>query len=120
MRKRYYILISAGFLTGLINGLFGAGGGLLLVPFLTYVLKFEQKKAQATSIAVIFALSLVSLMIYANRYANMLQAAIPFVVGGAVGAPLGAFFLRRIPNKLLKRIFALFLIYCGARMLFFR
>ena len=119
MKKRYFILLGAGLCAGLVNGLFGAGGGLILVPFLHHVLQFEQKKAQATTIAVILALSVVSLTIYASHYAGLSSTSVPFLIGGAVGAPLGALILKRLPNKLLRRLFALFLLYSGARILFF-
>lgn len=119
VKKRYFILLGTGFCAGLINGLFGAGGGLVLVPFLHHVLKFEQKKAQATTIAVILVLSAISLTIYASHYAGLASSSVPFLIGGAVGAPLGALILKRLPNKLLRRLFALFLLYSGARILFF-
>lgn len=119
MKKRYFILLGAGFCAGLINGLFGAGGGLVLVPFLRHVLKLEQKKAQATTIAVILALSLVSLTIYASHYAGLAASSLPYLIGGALGAPAGALLLKRLPNKLLRQLFALFLLYSGIRILFF-
>ena len=48
--------ILVGSLAGILNGLFGAGGGLVLVPFFTHWLKLEEKQAFATSIAVILPL----------------------------------------------------------------
>ena len=53
-----------GGLAGLCNGLFGAGGGLFLVPLLTQWAGLEQRKAFATSVAVILPLSLVSAAVY--------------------------------------------------------
>lgn len=120
MKKRYFILVAAGFCAGIINGLFGTGGGLILVPFMKNVVKLEQKKAQATAISVILFLSIISLTIYITRFKGLAELSLPYIVGGALGAPLGAFLLKKIPNKLLKRIFALFLIYSGIRMMFFK
>ena len=56
-------VILAGALTGTANGFFGGGGGCILVPLLTKLCGLEQKKAFATSVAVIFPLSLVSLTV---------------------------------------------------------
>ena len=53
-----------GALAGAANGFFGSGGGLFLVPLFTRWLHMEQKKAFATSVAVILPLSAVSLAVY--------------------------------------------------------
>ena len=56
-----------GTLAGLANGLFGAGGGLFLVPLLTRWAGMEERRAFATSVAVVLALSVVSAGVYALR-----------------------------------------------------
>lgn len=54
-----------GLLTGAVNGLFGAGGGMLAVPVLTYVAGLDERKSHATAIAVILPLCIISTIVYA-------------------------------------------------------
>lgn len=106
-----------GLLTGFINGLFGAGSGLLCVPALKEIMKIEEKKAHATTICAVFFASLVSVMIYLKNGNFDLMQALPYVVGGFLGAPLGAYFLGKIKIRCLNLLFALFLIYSALRMM---
>ena len=56
-----------GTIIGLVNGFFGGGGGMICVPFLENVLKMETKYAHATTLCVIFPLSLASSIVYINK-----------------------------------------------------
>ena len=103
-------------LTGFLNGLFGAGGGIIAVFFLSS-LGFEQKKAQASAIAVILPLCVVSSVFYAFSKSadwNLSAKIIPF---GLAGAALGALILKKTNNVLLRRIFAGFVVFAGLKML---
>ena len=66
-RKRKALLAVCGAVIGAINGLFGAGGGMLAVPVLTYVAGLSEKKAHATAIAVILPLCAVGAAVYAAK-----------------------------------------------------
>ena len=70
-----------GALAGLANGLFGSGGGLFLVPLFTGWAKLPQRKAFATSVAVILPLSLVSAAVYWFRGGLDVSAAWPYLLG---------------------------------------
>ena len=61
--KKWQILVF-GALIGLINGFFGGGGGMVVVPLLNKMFGLEQKKAQATALFVILPISLVSTIVY--------------------------------------------------------
>ena len=98
----------SGALAGAANGLFGAGGGMILVPLLLRWVKVEEKAAFACSIAVILPLCLVSAAVYWARGALDLAQALPYLLGGL---------FRRVPATLLRRAFALFLLYGGVRNL---
>ena len=87
-----------GGLAGLCNGLFGAGGGLFLVPLLTQWAGLEQRKAFATSVAVILPLSLVSAAVYWLKGGVDLAAAWPYLLGGAVGGLLSGRLFQRCPS----------------------
>lgn len=105
-----------GIATGMANALFGAGGGLIAVTAFKSQ-GFNQRSAQAHAIAVILPLCFISACVYAkNGYYNISDA-LPYLPFGLLGAFAGAKLLKRIPNKLLKKIFALFMIYTGIRML---
>ena len=104
-----------GALAGLANGLFGAGGGLFLVPLLTRWVGLEEKRAFATSVAVVLPLSLVSLGVYALRSGLDLSAAWPYALGGALGGLLSGRLLQRVPARWLRRAFGALLLYGGVR-----
>ena len=114
MHKIKTFLLSAA--VGTVNALFGAGGGLIAVSAFK-AKDFSQKKAQASAIAVILPLCLISSAVYAARGYYSISDALPYLPFGLLGAYLGAKLLKKIPDRALKKIFALFLIYTGIRML---
>ena len=104
-----------GGLAGLANGLFGAGGGLFLVPLLAGRARLPQRKAFATSVAVILPLSLVSAAIYFFKGSLDLNAVWPFLAGGFLGGLVSGRVFRRVPVKWLHRAFGLLILYGGVR-----
>lgn len=104
-----------GALAGLANGLFGSGGGLFLVPLFTRWTGLPQRKAFATSVAVILPLSAVSAAVYFFKGAMDLSAAWPYILGGAIGGLFSTGTLKRLPVKWLRRGFGALMIYCGVR-----
>ncbi|MDR2501723.1 MAG: sulfite exporter TauE/SafE family protein [Oscillospiraceae bacterium] len=108
----------SGAFAGAANGLFGAGGGMFVVPLFSRWAKIEDRHTYASSVAVILPLSVVSAVIYALRGAVDLKAAAPYLFGGAAGGFLGGRMFKKVPPKILKRAFALLLIIAGLRALF--
>lgn len=108
----------AGGLAGLANGMFGGGGGSVLVPLLTRGCGLDQRKAFATSVAVILPLCVLSVAIYLFRGRLDWMAALPYVAGGAVGGWAGGKWFRGMNMVWLKRAFGLLLLYGGARCFF--
>lgn len=106
----------AGILAGFINGLLGSGGGVLIVLYLTIIAKVERKNAQATAIAVILPLTILSSIIYAMRGYVDWSPLWKVSIGGIAGALLGAFLLNKLKSKLLKKLFGVFLVIAGIRM----
>ncbi len=104
-----------GALGGLANGLFGSGGGLFLVPLLTKWTGMDQRKAFATSVAVILPLSLVSAWVYWQKGALDFSAAWPYLLGGAAGGLISGRIFRRVPLIWLRRAFGLLILYGGVR-----
>ncbi|MBQ3054641.1 MAG: sulfite exporter TauE/SafE family protein [Oscillospiraceae bacterium] len=117
--KKTVKFAASGALAGIANGLFGAGGGMFLVPLFCRWCGIEERKAFATSVAVVAPLSAVSALVYLWRQDVEFVSALPFLLGGMVGGAFASRCLKSIPTNLLRRIFALFLLYGGVRSLFF-
>ena len=107
-----------GFIAGLISGFFGAGGGLLLVPFFGKILKMDARKARATAILIILFLVLSSSFFYLKNGALNWNIAIFCAIGGCAGSLIGSKVLKNSSSKFLNIIFIIFLLYSGAKMLF--
>ncbi len=107
-----------GALGGLANGLFGSGGGLFLVPLLTRWAKMDQRRAFATSVAVILPLSLVSACVYWWKGALDFSAAWPYLAGGALGGLFSGKVFCRVPLIWLRRVFGFLILYGGIRAVF--
>ena len=105
----------AGALAGAANGLFGAGGGLFLVPLLIGWAGMEEKQAFATSVAVILPLCALSVVIYLLRGEMDWLAALPYAAGGAIGGWMGGKWFKGVQLPWLKRTFGALLIYGGVR-----
>ena len=114
MKKIHFSVL--GIITGFANGLFGSGGGIIAVPMLQRD-GMPAKKAHATSISLTLPLSVVSLFLYAQKNTFKWGDTWLFVPAGLAGAAVGSFFLKKIPNALLRKIFGIFLIIAGVRML---
>ena len=116
MGKRWRYLLAGG-LAGVANGLFGGGGGSVLVPLLVGLCGLERRRAFATSVAVILPLCVLSVVIYFLRGGLELQAAWPYLVGGTVGGWLGGKLFRGVRVDWLRRGFGLLLVLGGVRCL---
>ena len=108
--------IGGGALIGIINGLLGAGGGMLAVPLLKKS-GVSQKEAHATSIALILPLSAISSAAYLIKGNVKFSDALPYLLPGVIGAAVGAFLLKRISDKWLRIVFGVFMIWAGIRLL---
>lgn len=104
-----------GALSGAANGLFGAGGGLFLVPLLISWCGMEQKRAFATSVAVIFPLCAVSAVIYRLKGGLPIGQAVPYLLGGAAGGVLAGKLFGRVKADWLRRAFGVLILYGGVR-----
>ena len=106
-----------GILAGIICGLFSTGGGMILVPAFIHILKLEDTKSRGTSIFCILPMVLTSsIFYYKGDFINWQNAAL-CAVGGAIGGFIGAKLLKKLPEKVLKIAFTVFLIYVSFKML---
>ncbi len=107
----------AGAAGGAINGLFGGGGGMVVLPLLTKWRRLEARSAFATCVAVIFPMCCVSTAVYLWQVRPALPLVLPYLLGGAAGGVLGGMTFEKVPVRILKIIFGLFLLYGGVRYL---
>ncbi|MBD5114447.1 MAG: sulfite exporter TauE/SafE family protein [Ruminococcaceae bacterium] len=108
--------IFMGVICGLLNGLFGSGGGVAAVPMLEAA-KLEAKESHATSVALIFVLSLATTISYFLGDKLDFTMAWSYIPYGLVGAIAGAVLLKKIPNSLLRRIFGVIILFAAFRIL---
>ncbi len=105
-----------GFLIGIINGVFGAGGGIIAVEVLK-AKGLSQKSAHSNAVAVCLPISALSAALYILNDRVKVADAAPYILWGLIGAVIGTFILKKISPTMLKKIFALFIIYAGVRLL---
>lgn len=119
-KKNKLLTVIFGAVTGFINGFFGGGGGMIVVPVMTLLMKIEQKTAHATAIAVILPVSIISTAIYffsgtsGAEFSPTLFTSIGVTVGGIIGALI----LKKIDNKILVKGFAVVMFIAGIKLLF--
>lgn len=113
--KKIWPLIFGG-LIGLVNGLFGAGGGMVAVPLLKRM-GFSQTDAHANAVAVILPITVVSAILYIIRDYVEISDALIYIPTGVIGSVLGTLILKKISPFYLKKIFGFFMIYAGIRLL---
>jgi uncharacterized membrane protein YfcA len=116
-RARSWLLIAAGLSTGLLAGLLGSGG-VLIVPSLVLLGGVAIHRAIATSLPVIYAISVaaISSHLLAGQTVPMIVAAW-FVAGGAVGLFAGKALGQKLPGPLMQKVFAFALLAVGVFIL---
>ncbi len=108
-----------GFCAGLVCGLFGAGGGMILVPGFTYMLNLDAKEARATSVFAILPMTIVSMLFYFNANFIDWSIATKVAVGGIIGGYIGSKILKKAKSENLQLFFIFFLVYASLKMIFF-
>lgn len=116
--KKIFKTALIGFAVGIINGIFGSGGGTLLVPCLVFLMGIEDRKAHATAISIILPISLISSFIYFRYDVVDLSLTLKVATGSVFGALFGSCVLTRIPINALRKIFGIFMLIAAIRMVF--
>lgn len=114
------LLILLGLLTGSLSGLLGIGGGIILVPALHHLFKLPMSQAVGTSLLIIIPAAVVGSFTHYNAGNLQAKLAVFVMVGAALGGYVGASLVRFVPELLLKRAFAILMIYIAVRMFFGR
>lgn len=114
--RHRWTLVAVGLVAGLLSGIFGVGGGILVVPGLTIFVRMDQRLAHGTSLAAIVPISLASLITYWGHHHVDWPVALWLSSGAMVGSIIGTRFLAVISKRTLGLIFASVLIVSAIRL----
>lgn len=116
MYKKALMAAIAGSAAGIVNGLFGAGGGMILVPLLTKLTDLEEEEVFPASISIILPMCVVTLFIQC-RDGLPWNAALPYLIGSAMGGVLAGILGKKIPTSWLHRGLGVLILWGGWRYL---
>lgn len=112
------LMLLIGLFSGFASGMFGIGGGIIIVPALIYLAKFSQHAAIGTSLAILLPpIGLLAVMEY-YRHGNVdLKAAIIVAIAFMAGGWIGAHVANHINTHLLKLLFGIFVLGIGVYLI---
>jgi uncharacterized membrane protein YfcA len=111
-----YIIL--GVIAGVLSGMLGIGGGLVLIPALVFIFGLTQLQAQGTTLALMVPpIGLLAAIRYYQSGNVKLGMAGFICLGFFVGGLLGANLVQNLPEPLIRKTFALFLLFVSLRML---
>jgi len=111
-----YILV--GLLAGVFGGFLGIGGGTIIIPFLVFMAGFSQHRAQGTTLALMVPpIGLLAAIKYYYEGNVDIKAAIFIALGFIIGGLIGAYLVSPIPDSMLKKIFGIYLVLIGLKMI---
>lgn len=112
-----YILL--GLAAGVFGGMFGIGGGSIMIPAMVYFFGLTQHQAQGTTLAIMVPpIGLLAAWRYYQSGNVKLGMAAFICAGFVIGGYLGAHFVQNIPDTILKRMFGVFLLVISLKMIF--
>jgi uncharacterized membrane protein YfcA len=115
-----FILLLIGLAAGVLSGVIGIGGGIVIVPALVYFIGFSQRTAQGTSLAILLLpIGLLGVIqFYKAGYVDIRVTAV-IALAFFVGSYFGSRIALTVPQEILKKSFAVLIIFIGIKMLFF-
>lgn len=116
-QKQFWFLVLAGGAAGAVAGIFGAGGGMVLVPLLTLTGAVEEREVFSGSLTVILAICVTVLLISGLGRPLAWREALPYLPGSALGGFLAGKWAKAIPPHWLHRGLGLLILWGGIRYL---
>ena len=116
MRKSIRLGISGG-IAGGVNGLFGAGGGMVLVPLLTGYAKLDEQVVFPSSVATIFPVCIISALLNLRHETIDFLQFLPYLIGGVLGGLAAGLWGGKIPTVWLHRALGALILWGGVRYL---
>ena len=107
----------AGLAAGFVNGFFGAGGGMVLVPLLIWLVGLPDKLAFSSAVSIILPLCLVSIVVYGMHGALPIRDAIPYLIGGAAGGVIAGLTFQKVSARFLHLALGALILFGGIRLL---
>lgn len=115
--KKLLWIVLAGSVAGAVNGLFGAGGGMVLVPILSGHTELHEDQVFPCSVSIILPICIASIFANSGMGGLPMREAWPYLFGSVGGGILAAYTGERIPVKWLHRILGLLILWGGIRYL---
>jgi uncharacterized membrane protein YfcA len=113
------ILLVVGLVAGVLSGMFGIGGGVIIVPALIFILKMKQMEATATSLAALIPpVGLLGAYEYYRNGNIHVGSALLVAAGLFAGAYFGAKITLNLPADIIRRMYGVFLLAISVKMLF--
>ncbi len=114
-----FILLLIGLLAGLVSGILGIGGGLIIIPMLVGLLGYTQKDAQGTSLGLLLLpIGILAVLNYYKAGHVNLRAVGIMVVTFVIGSYFSSLYAVSLPEGMLKKIFAVFLLAYAVKLFF--
>jgi uncharacterized membrane protein YfcA len=112
-----FVLLVIGLIAGLMSGFLGIGGGIIIIPALVYILGYSQQNAQGTSLGLLLPpIGLLAVLNYhKSGFVNIKAAAImcvSFIIGSYISSKLAV----NLPEVILKKVFASFLLFYSLKL----
>lgn len=107
----------SGFCAGAVNGLFGAGGGMLLVPMLSIFTDLDEGQIFPASVCIILPICMISLLFTFDVSMIPWHQTILYMLGSLIGGILSGFFGKKIPTLWLHRVLGILVLWGGIRYL---
>ena len=114
--RKYWGAALAGSVAGIVNGLFGAGGGMLLIPLLCFFTDLEEDQIFPTSVSIILPVCLFSLLVNFQSDISCSDTII-YLVGSGLGGLFAGYFGKKIPTAWLHRALGILILWGGIRYL---
>jgi hypothetical protein len=111
-----YVIL--GTVAGIFGGMFGIGGGTILIPALVYLFGLTQHQAQGTTLAVLVPpIGLLAALRYWQAGNVKLSMAAFICLGFFLGGYLGAHWIQNLPDPMLKKMFGIYLLFIALNMI---
>lgn len=113
------LFILIGIVAGILSGMFGIGGGVIIVPALMYLCGFSQLKAQGTSLAILLPpVGIFAFIQYYKKGQVNIQAGVLIVIFLVIGSAFGSKLVQNVPMDVLKKSFGILMILISLKMIF--
>ncbi|MBZ9686498.1 sulfite exporter TauE/SafE family protein [Clostridium estertheticum] len=113
------LFILIGIVAGVLSGMFGIGGGVIIVPALMFLCGFSQLKAQGTSLAILLPpVGIIAFMEYYKKGQVNVKAGLLIVIFLVIGSVFGSKLAQNIPTEVLKKGFGILMLLISLKMIF--